>query len=45
MLASVGMPAIDTCSSDGPMQVCMIGSFRVVTAFTFIFQHFPAFPV
>ena len=34
--ASVGMPAMDTCSSDGPITVCMMGFFRVVTHFTLI---------
>ena len=34
MLASVGMPAMLTCSSEGPMQVCMMGFVLVVTAFT-----------
>ena len=28
MLASVGIPAMLTCSSLGPMQVCMMGSLR-----------------
>ena len=34
--ASVGIPAILTCSSEGPMQDCMIGSRRWVTALTLI---------
>jgi len=36
MLASVGIPAILTCSSLGPMHVWMIGFFRWVTALIFI---------
>ncbi|EDR97270.1 hypothetical protein ANACAC_02500 [Anaerostipes caccae L1-92] len=43
MLASVGIPAMDTCSSLGPIQVCKIGSFRRVTAVTLIIRHC-AFP-
>ena len=48
MLASVGIPAIDTCSSLGPMQVCIIGFFLWVTALTLIIQHWslagPVYP-
>ena len=48
MLASVGIPAIDTCSSLGPIQVCMIGFFLCVTAVTLIIQHWslagPVYP-
>ena len=36
ILASVGIPAIETCSSLGPIHVCMIGFFLVVTALTLI---------
>ena len=39
MEASVGMPAMETCSSLGPMQVCMMGSLRVVTAVTLMSQQ------
>jgi len=36
MLASVGMPAMLTCPSLGPIAVCMMGFLRCVTAFTSI---------
>lgn len=39
MLASVGMPAMLTCSSLGPMQVWSIGRRLCVRAFTFSSQH------
>ena len=39
MLASVGIPAMLTCSSLGPMQVCMMGFLRWVTALTLMSQH------
>ena len=39
MLASVGMPAMETCSSLGPIQVCITGWSLWVTAFTLIIQH------
>ena len=39
ILASVGMPAMLTCSSLGPMQVWRMGALLWVRALTFSSQH------